>query len=186
MIIGHGDIANVLTDRDDLIFFAAGVSNSQEIRESEYIREFDLLLGQHWKRKHLVYFSSLCIFYSDSRYASHKRFMECKVREMFNPYTIIRVGNITWGNNPHTLINHIRNKIRNRESFETEDVYRYICEKDEFLHWMLMIPDWSCEINIPGRRMLIKDIVKEYCYPWRTIDGPFEHDHTKSELQVCG
>ena len=46
MIIGNGNIARALKDidRDDLLFFASGVSNSQEDRESEYKREMELLL----------------------------------------------------------------------------------------------------------------------------------------------
>lgn len=167
MIIGNGDIASVIKDRDDRIYFASGVSNSQEIRETEYRREKDLLITQNWE-KHLVYFSSLCVFYSTSRYAWHKRQMEDVVKNLFKPYTIIRMGNITWGTNPHTLINAIKNKIKNREQFEIQDVYRYIVDKDEFLYWMDMIPEWNCEMNIVGRRMKLRDIVKEYCYPWST------------------
>jgi len=53
-IVGSGDIASVLKDRDGFIFFASGVSNSQETRESEYQREKDLLMIQD-KGKHIVY-----------------------------------------------------------------------------------------------------------------------------------
>ena len=60
-IIGHGDIASVLSDREDRIYFARGVSNSRETRESEYAREKTLLLQQE-KIRHLVYFTSLSIF----------------------------------------------------------------------------------------------------------------------------
>lgn len=73
MIIGHGDIASVLKDREGFIFFASGVSNSGETRESEYKREEDLLLKQN-KNKHLVYFGSLSIFYNPhTRYTRHKK-----------------------------------------------------------------------------------------------------------------
>lgn len=180
MIVGHGDIASVLTDREDRVYFASGVSNSQETRESEYQREIDLFLTllqgpsisplHPPRRKHVVYFSSLCIFYSDSRYAQHKKKMEKLVRDLFKFYTIIRMGNITWGTNPFTLINFIKNKIRSRELFEIQDVYRYVVDKDEFLYWIDMIPEWSCEINIVGRRMKVKDIVKEFCWPWTFSD----------------
>ena len=169
MIVGHGDIANVLTDRDDRIYFASGVSNSSEIRESEYRREEGLLfslLTDSNKDRRLVYFGSLCIFYADTRYAEHKLTMERWVKRLFPFYTILRLGNITWGTNPHTLINFIKNKIRNREQFEIQDVYRYVVEKEEFLHWIGMIPDFNCEMNITGRRMRVADIVKEYCYPF--------------------
>ena len=105
MIIGNGDIASAIKDRKDLLFFASGVSNSRETRESEYRREIDLLLKQD-KNSHIVYFSSLCVFYSNSRYAQHKRYME-KLVKGFRKWTIIRLGNITWGTNPHTLINFL-------------------------------------------------------------------------------
>lgn len=183
-IIGHGDIANVLLDREDRIYFASGVSNSGETRETEYLREVRLLFDQD-RSKHIIYFSSLAIFYSNSRYVLHKHLMEHFVKTNFEHYTIIRMGNITWGSNPNTLLNFLTNKIRNREPFEMKDVYRYILEKEEFLHWIDLIPDFSCEMNIIGRRMKVKDIVKEYCYPWGKFNGPVEHDNSESELQVC-
>ena len=90
--------------------------------------------------------------------------MESKVKLRFETYTIIRLGNITWGDNPHTLINFIRNKIRNSQPFDVKDEYRYIIDKDEFLHWMNMIPDWNCEMNITGSRMKVADIITKYGY----------------------
>jgi len=129
MIVGNGDISGVLTDKEDRIYFASGVSNSQETRESEYDREIALLREQNHSM-HLIYFSSLSIFYSRTRYTFHKRMMEKLVRLSFHRYTIIRMGNIAWGKNPHTLINFISNKIRNREPFEIQDVYRYVVDKE--------------------------------------------------------
>lgn len=162
MIIGNGDIAGVLKDcgREDLLFFASGVSNSGENRESEYLREKKLLLEQE-QHLHIVYFSSLSIFYSDTRYARHKREMEDLVKKHFPYYTIIRIGNITWGSNPNTIINFFKNKLKNNEPFEIKDAYRYIVDKNEFLHWIKMIPQWNAEMNIPGRMVKVKQIVEE-------------------------
>lgn len=160
MIIGHGDIASVLSDRTDWIYFASGVSNSQEKRESQYQREIDLLMRQD-KDKHLVYFSSLCIFYTNNRYAKHKRHMEDLTKKTFKHYTILRLGNITWGNNPHTLINHFKNQIKNKEKLKIRDAYRYLIDKDEFFHWMNMIPNWNCEMNLTGKRLKVDQIVKK-------------------------
>lgn len=157
MIIGNGDIASVLPDRDDLLFFASGVSNSKELRNEEYQREVDLLFDQD-TNKHIVYFSSLCVFYSDSRYAGHKRYMEAVVKRAFDTYTIMRLGNITWGKNPHTLINY----FKNNKNYKVQDAYRYIIAKDEFLHWVNLIPEWSCEMNVPGRMLKVEQIIKEY------------------------
>ena len=162
-IIGHGDIASVLIDREDRIFFASGVSNSQETRESAYLREKTLLLAQE-KIRHLVYFSSLSIFYSDTRYAQHKLEMETLVKANFPRYAIIRLGNITWGTNPHTIINSFRARIRRHEPLTIRDAYRYVVDKNEFLYWVSMIPPWSCEISITGQRLSIAQIVEKYGY----------------------
>lgn len=165
MIIGNGDIAKVLPDRDDFIWFASGVSNSQETRNSEFTREKDLLFDQYDKAqdKRLVYFSSLAPFYSDTPYTRHKRRMEQYVK-MFPKWTIIRIGNITWGTNPHTIINFFKEQKARGEKLKIQKAFRYITDKKEFLHWLSLIPDWNCEMNIPGIRMTIKEIVDKYVY----------------------
>jgi len=160
MIIGEGDVASAIIDKESLLFFASGVSNSQETRESEYQREKDLLLIQD-RKQHSVYFGSLCIFYADTRYARHKREMEELVKENFGRYTIVRLGNITWGNNPHTLINYFKARKQAGEPIEVRDEYRYVVDREEFRHWLGLIPDFNCEMNIPGRRMKVREIVEE-------------------------
>jgi hypothetical protein len=161
-IIGHGDIASALIIRegDNKLYFASGVSNSKEDRESEYQREIDLLLSQD-KSRHLVYFSSLCVFYSDTRYAKHKRQMEQLIKDNFDTHTIMRLGNITWGNNPNTLINYLKGRKETGEPLEIQDTQRYIIDREEFEHWIDMIPEWSCEMNVTGRRMTIQQIVDD-------------------------
>lgn len=162
MIIGHGDIATVLPDRDGFCFFASGVSNSKESRESEYEREEALLLSQQ-KDHRLVYFSSLAVFLNPTtRYAKHKRHMEELVKKTFPHYTILRIGNISWGNNPHTFINYFKQKKLNGEPFEMWDTYRFVIDKEEFLSWIELIPDWNCEINMSGTRMKVTEIVEKY------------------------
>lgn len=164
MIVGHGDIAGVLEDRPGRLFFASGVSNSKETREAEYQREVDLLLGQN-KSAHLVYFGSLSIFYAQTRYTQHKLDMESMVRANFPKHTIIRLGNISWGTNPHTFINYFRNLVARGEPLDIRDEYRYVIDKDEFLHWVNLIPEWPCEMNLPGRRMKVQEVVNAYFTP---------------------
>lgn len=170
MIIGNGDIASILPDRRDLLFFASGVSNSQETKESEYQREKELLLRQP-VTDHIVYFSSLSIFYANSRYTKHKREMEMIIKDRFPLYTIIRLGNITWGKNPHTLINHFKRQILKGEILKIQPTYRYIIERDEFLDWISMIPTWSCEMNLPGKRMTVEEVVSTYCKGYEMTYG---------------
>ena len=66
MIVGNGSIASVLEDRDDLVFFASGVSNSSCTDEKEYERELNLLKTIPTD-KHIVYFSNLGIYYKKDR-----------------------------------------------------------------------------------------------------------------------
>lgn len=165
MVIGTGDIAKTLIDegldRDNVTFFASGVSNSSETRRSEFDRELSLLLGQP-PCVHLVYFSSLCIYYSNSEYAEHKKRMEQEVKTYFKSYTIVRIGNITFGNNSTTLLNFFRNKIRNKETVQILDAYRYLVSKEELQHWLKFINvGVNNEMNIPGKMMKVEDIYFE-------------------------
>lgn len=167
MIIGNGAIASALyesrVNNFSRLYFASGVSNSHELLESEYQREKDLL-SQQPRNQRLVYFSSLSIFYSQTRYANHKREMEELVRSTFPQYTIVRLGNITWGENPRTLINFMRLKKQKNEKYVAPAgyKYRYIVNKGEFLHWIKLIPEWNCEINVPGERLTFKEIFQKY------------------------
>lgn len=156
-IIGSGDIASVLPERDDLLFFASGVSNSQETNVEAFRRETNLLLEQRGKQ-HIVYFGSLAIYYADTPYTQHKRQMESLVNDAFNKHTIMRIGNISWGTNPHTFINY----FREHPEAEVRDEYRYIVDQPEFLHWVDLIPPWNCEMNVPGKRMKVQDAIDEY------------------------
>ena len=88
--------------------------------------------------------------------------MEELVRKHFKSYTIVRLGNITWGKNSHTLINYFRNAKKNGKRLEIWDTYRYLVGKKEFLHWISMIPDWNSEMNITGKRLKVSRIISKY------------------------
>jgi hypothetical protein len=166
MIIGRGDIASAIADvpsldRPDRIYFASGVSNSQETRNSEYEREAQLLVQQD-PTQHVVYFSSLSVFYANTRYALHKRTMEGLIRTHFLRHTIMRLGVIDWGNNPHTIINYMRNEHATGRTLRIENTYRYVVTIGEFHHWLGLIPEWPCEMNVTGTRMTVQQIVNRY------------------------
>lgn len=157
MVIGHGDIASVIADREDVIFFASGVSNSKETHPREYQREMQLLMSQP-RDKHIVYFSSLCIYYLQTEYARHKRIMEHTIKAHWPGYTIIRLGNIDWGTNPNTLINY----LKSHSTANVQNVYRHVVSVDEFRYWLSMIPvPGQNEMNIPGERVWVPDLVKK-------------------------
>ena len=134
MIVGKGDIASILNDREGAIFFAAGVSKSTEIKESEFMREIELLDKQD-KTKCLFYFSTIALddVNKNNQYHAHKRKMELLIKSNFENYNIIRIGNITWGSNPNTFINYIKNKKSKGESVEIKDEYKYVIDKEQLV-----------------------------------------------------
>ena len=135
MIVGKGDIASILNDREGAIFFASGVSKSTETNESEFWREIELLDKQD-KTKCLFYFSSITLDDMSkigNQYLAHKRKMELIVKSNFKNYNIIRIGNISWGSNPNTFINYIQNKIKNGEPVEIKDEFKYLINKEQLL-----------------------------------------------------
>lgn len=158
MVVGDGDVAAAIRDRKGFTFFASGVSNSQEKRESEYQREIDLMMKQDLNTR-IVYFSSLGIFTTKSRYFEHKANMEYIVKQ-FPFYNIVRLGNIDWGTNPHTLINY----LKAHPTAKIRDEWRYICSKQEFQYWVGLIPLWNAELNIPGKRMKVSEVARDYVY----------------------
>ncbi|AYZ14730.1 NAD(P)-dependent oxidoreductase [Chryseobacterium arthrosphaerae] len=119
MIIGNGILANAIRfyDREDVIFFASGVSNSLEKNPAEFEREKSLLksvMNQHPDKK-LIYFST-CSIYDASKTASpyvmHKLTIEKIIAEQHSNFIIFRVGNaVGRGGNPNTLINFLKSSI---------------------------------------------------------------------------
>ena len=156
-IIGNGDLASAIIDRPDVTFMASGVSNSRCTNVDEYHRENKLLFKQP-KNVHLVYFSSLCIYYTDTMYANHKRATEQMIINRFNSYTIMRIGNIDWGKNPNTLINY----LRSNPDAKVQNTYRHIISLDEFKYWLNMIIVPGRDImNVPGKMVFVPDLMNE-------------------------
>lgn len=127
MIIGSGNIASVLTDREGAIFFASGVSNSGCVNEDEFLRE-QLSIRCNPKNLCFFYFSSIQAVIKDTPYLRHKLEMENLVRKYYANHNIIRIGNIDWDKNPNTFLNFLRNKIANNEEVKILDEYRYMID----------------------------------------------------------
>jgi len=159
MIIGNGNIAKILIDREGFIFFASGVSDSSCVDESEYDREKNLLMSCD-TNSHLVYFSNLAVYDRINRYILHKVEMENIIKKRFQYYTIIRMEVCTWVNNPTTILNVFKEKLKISQNIEIRDEYRYLVGLNEFRYWVDKIVYLrSGEINITGTKMSIKDIV---------------------------
>jgi UDP-2-acetamido-2,6-beta-L-arabino-hexul-4-ose reductase len=158
VIIGNGDIASVLNDREGAIFFASGVSNSQCDDEKEYWREIELLLdtAYYHKDKTIFYFSSIA---HGTRYYVHKRcVMETLIRGIFKNYNIIRIGNIDWGKNPNTFINYIKAKQAKGEPVEIRDEWKYMISKEQLLLLTDNLPlKGQNTISVFGEMKRVKD-----------------------------
>jgi dTDP-4-dehydrorhamnose reductase len=162
MIVGRGDIASVLNDREGAIFFASGVSNSSETNEDNYNRERKLLVEQD-EHKCLFYFSTINVddvTKQNNRYIRHKLEMENIIAALFENYVIIRIGNITWGTNPNTFLNNIRNRIRNNEAVVLRDEYKYMIDKEQLLLLTDNLPlVGKHRISVFGEMKKVKDLI---------------------------
>jgi hypothetical protein len=162
MIIGNGNIASILEDRLDVIFFASGISNSSaQEGDPGFRREIELMSEViNTGRGCLFYFSTISIFYKTSPYTNHKKKMEQIIRSNFNNYNIIRIGNLTWDKNPNTFINALRAKKAKGEPFEILDEYRWMINKEELLLLTNNLPlIGQNEINVFGRMAKVKDLI---------------------------
>ena len=163
MIIGKGDIASVLNDREGVIFFASGVSDSSEIRQSEFKREFELLSKQD-KSKCIFYFSSITIDNEEkikiSKYLQHKKSMEDYIKSNFQNYNIIRIGNIMWGNNPNTFLNYLKNKLKTNQKVYISDEYKFMINKKQLLSLTDNLPITSQnQLSVFGKMSKVKDLI---------------------------
>ena len=87
--------------------------------------------------------------------------MEVLIKEKFKNYCIFRIGNIRWGDNPNTILNNLGYKIHHKQQFEIRDECRYLIDREEFRHWISMIPTkGKHEMNVTGQRYKVKEIVK--------------------------
>jgi hypothetical protein len=161
MIIGNGNIAKVLIDRDDLVYFASGTSNSSCVDKLEFERELEMIKSLD-SNLHIVYFSNLGIYYKNDPYTNHKINIENFIRYKFKSYTIVRIEVCEWVSNKTTILNIFKEKIKNNQKIEIQDTHRYVLSLNEFLYWLSLIKvGTKNEMNILGRKMKIQEIVDE-------------------------
>lgn len=119
MIIGNGLIAKSLKeiDKNSVLFYASGVSNSLETEASEFLRERKLIekfIAEN-PEKCFVYFSTCSIYDSsknNSAYVLHKLKMEQIIAASCKRYFILRISNaVGIGGNPNLLLNYLVNAM---------------------------------------------------------------------------
>lgn len=164
MIIGNGDIAKALQDREGAIFFASGVSNSKCTDEREFKRERKLMIDtfhEHYKPGIcLFYFSSIAVDLVYSSYFAHKLIMELTVRGVWPDHNIIRLGNIDWGTNPHTFMNYLKDRKRRNLKYEIRDEYKYMISVDQLLLLTNNLPlSGRNRISVFGDLKKVEDLI---------------------------
>lgn len=163
-IIGRGNIAQVIPDREGFVFYANGCSNRKPLTNLSAEKEFHEIVTQFEKidNEMFVYISGLNIYYKDGdgrkEYTEHKIKMENLVKDNFKNYCIFRIGSITWGDNPNTLINF----LKQNPHAEAKPVYRYLHTKEELRHWLDMIPrTGKHEMNVTGQRFYVPELARQ-------------------------
>jgi hypothetical protein len=157
MIYGSGSVSKLLNDREEFLFFAAGVSDSLNKDTFQFAREGNTLTSNNIIAKSLdkmlVYFSSISIFTHSSLYTKHKVGMERIVKDCFENYTILRIGNIWECTNPNTFIN-----AHKRQPYEPRDEYKYMISKEQLNFITNNLPlKGKHEISIFGEMKKVKD-----------------------------
>lgn len=126
MVVGNGMIANRFLKFEDesILFFASGVSNSNETDLEAFTREETLLQEnlQNDSTKTFVYFSSCDIEnpqLNSKLYYQHKLKMEKLVSSYQGNYYIFRLPQVVGhGGNQNTLMNFLIDRIKNGIPFE--------------------------------------------------------------------
>lgn len=156
MIIGRGDISKAIDDREGFIFFAAGCSNRFKLTDDAMQKEEWAIQGIRTE-KMFVYFSTLSIYRQQhNAYITHKIRMEVLVKQFTN-HCIMRIGNITWGDNPNTLINHLK-----KDQSRVEETYRHLISINDLQYWCHQIPRFGKhQMNVTGRLVYVPDLVNE-------------------------
>lgn len=154
MIIGNGSLAKLLKDREGAIFFCSGVTK-KGIEPDEWQREIYILQSLVLSSGSLFYFSSIV---KKGDYGIHKHFMECRVRDYFENYNIIRIGNIWECTNPNTFINYLK---AHPEAEVRENEMKYMISAAQLNLICQSLPlTGKNEISVFGEMLTVKECLK--------------------------
>jgi len=124
MVIGSGLISKVFKEKysenENTIIFASGVSDSQEIKPSNFSREKELLLKtlREHNTKQIIYFSTILIDYVSNQYYHHKKEMEDLIKTNSKNFIIFRIPQIIGeSGNGNNLINYLVSNIKDGQEF---------------------------------------------------------------------
>lgn len=136
MIVGKGMIANSLLKYQydtEILIFASGVSNSKEMKLSEFERELNLLKEYTNHSSRIIYFSTCSVYdksVSMNPYVQHKLNAEKFIMENFSKYLILRLPTVVgFGDNQTTLFNYFKLKLLKKEIIKINlNAHRYLMD----------------------------------------------------------
>jgi nucleoside-diphosphate-sugar epimerase len=177
MVYGNGLLGKAFKkyeNNPDICVHAAGVSNSSCQEQSEFFKDYNLLietLQKHSNQKFL-YFSSCSILDEnlvESMYVQHKLKMEDLIKQHHKNYLIVRLP-IVAGNtsNPNTLLNYLYNNIKTNNKFNIwKEAKRNIIDVEDIVNIVdnLLTNNTfnNCIINVANTHSYyIMDIVQAF------------------------
>lgn len=169
MIVGSGNIAKYLTDREGAIFFASGVSNSRCNDFSQFHREWGMLFEYepyHNPNTCLFYFSSYQLNFEQPKegwlpYFHHKLKIEQYIRDNTKHYVILRIGNLIGDTNPNTFINYIKNRQAQGLSVDIRDEYKYMIDGATLNMLCQTLPlDQKIELTIATKIAKVRNLIQ--------------------------
>jgi nucleoside-diphosphate-sugar epimerase len=153
MVVGNGLIANSFKNEfpnENVIIFAAGVSNSKEELVENFQREIKTIYDLTKLKRKIVYFSTTSVNSNEvSQYIQHKLYIENIIENNFEDYLIIRVPNIVGrSNNKKQLFGYLFNSLINKipiTIFINE--YRWLIDSDDLYNIVNLL------INFPRKKI---------------------------------
>lgn len=127
MVVGNGMVASKFihySERNDVIIFASGVSNSKLAIQTEFEREKKLLhkILLNNTGKKLIYFSTFNLYdpiEKKSPYCLHKSEMEEFISINVPNYNIFRLGHVAGASaKEYTILSFLFNSIKNESFFK--------------------------------------------------------------------
>ena len=124
IIYGGGMMASALRSAKEIsgAVFAAGISNSLETNELEYLREKSELLTflRANAAARVIYFSSFVAAAGQSRYAQHKRDLERLISAEASDYIVLRLPQVVGRTANRTLVSYLVRAARRKETITVQ------------------------------------------------------------------
>jgi dTDP-4-dehydrorhamnose reductase len=192
MVAGRGLLGKALKeiDREDIIFYANGVSDSTiESIADGYFEENEITaFAKETSAKTFVYFSTIQVNAAENLqrpYVIHKIKMEELVKRLFPDYLIIRTSNIIGRNlwNRHTLFNFLYSSLKEEKRIPIVDsALRNILDVDHFMrlvdHYIIHYKKEPATLNIVNSLSYsMFEIIREF----ETI---FQRKFIRSEAEI--